>query len=400
VSQVLPVRRLPYGRQSIGADDVEAVVAALTSDFLTTGPLVPTFERALCTETGAKEAIAVANGTAALHLAARAAGLTDGTWTVVPAITFLATANAVRLTGGEVIFADVDPDTGLLTPETFEDALARAPGPVKAAIPVHIAGASADMPALAQIASRRGVTLIEDAAHAIGTRTANGAVGEGRHSAMTCFSFHPVKTMTTGEGGAITTNDMAIARALRRDRNHGLTRDASEFLDADLSLDASNDPNPWAYEMHGPGLNYRLTDIQAALGLTQIRKLSGFAARRAAIKAIYDAAFSGLAPMIETPAAGPDQLPAWHLYPIRIDFAALNKIRADVMRRLSAEGVGTQVHYIPVHRQPYYRERYGRTNLAGADAFYQRTLSLPLFADMHDEDAAFVASRLRSALGL
>lgn len=400
MTEITPVRRLPYGRQSIGADDIQAVVEALTSDYLTTGPLVPAFERALCDATGAKEIVAVANGTAALHLAARAAGLSEGVWTVVPTITFLATANAVRLNGGEVIFADVDPATGLMTPETFEDALRHAPGPVKAAIPVHIAGPSADMPALADIARRRGITLIEDAAHAIGTRTAHGAVGACRHSAMTCFSFHPVKTMTTGEGGAIASNDVDLARALRRDRNHGMTRDAAEFLDRNLSLDATNEANPWAYEMHAPGLNYRLTDIQAALGLSQLRKLSDFAAKRARIKEIYDQAFARHAPLIETPVAAAGQMPAWHLYPLRIDFGAARRNRPAVMRRLMAEGVGTQVHYIPVHRQPYYRDRYGPRKLNGAEAFYQRVLSMPLFAGMNDGDAQFAASRLIAALGL
>jgi UDP-4-amino-4,6-dideoxy-N-acetyl-beta-L-altrosamine transaminase len=400
VNAVVPIRRLPYGRQSIDAGDLAAVAAALQSDFLTTGPLIAQFEKALCEATGSREAIAVANGTAALHMAARAAGLTEGTWTVVPSNTFLATANAVRLTGGEVVFADVDPATGLMTPETFEAALRTASGPVKAAIPVHFSGPSADMPGIARIANARGVTLIEDAAHAIGTTTPHGRVGSNRNASMTCFSFHPVKTMTTGEGGAVTTNDPALARALRRDRSHGMTRETAEFLDAGLSLDHTAQANPWAYEMHAPGLNYRITDIQAALGLSQLRKLEAFVDARARLKAIYDAAFAGSSPHVETPVYDRMQKPAWHLYAVRIDFAALKKSRSDVMRRLLAEGIGTQVHYIPVHRQPYYQARYGRIDLRGAQTHYERTLSLPLYPDMTDDDAAFVAVRLKAALGL
>jgi UDP-4-amino-4,6-dideoxy-N-acetyl-beta-L-altrosamine transaminase len=400
MNQMSPVRRLPYGRQSIEPDDIDAVVAALKGDYLTTGPLVPAFENALSQTVGAGDAIAVSNCTAALHLAARAAGLTEGTWTIVPSITFLATANAVRLNGGEVAFADVDPATGVMTAETLQAAIARAPGPVKAAIPVHFAGPSADMPALSEVASKYGMTLIEDAAHAIGTQTPFGAAGAGRHSAMTCFSFHPVKTITTGEGGAITTNDSRLARALRRDRSHGMTRDQGDFLDHDLSIDGAGQANPWSYEMHGPGLNYRMTDFQAALGISQLRKLDRFTAARAAIKAVYDEIFSGYAPLIETPKSASGQSPAWHLYPLRIDFQRIGKERANVMRKLAAEGIGTQVHYTPVDRQPYYRERYGRSTLLGAQEFYSKTLSLPLFADMAKHDAENCAARLISALDL
>lgn len=400
MNAIVPVRPLPYGRQSIGQDDIDAVVAALRSDFLTTGPLVPEFEKALCRVTGARHTVAVSNGTAALHLAARAAGLTEGTWTVVPAITFLATANAVRLSGGEVVFADVDPITGLMTAETFETALDRAPGPVKAAIPVHFAGPAADMRALGRIAARRGITLIEDAAHAIGTTSRQGKVGDNQYAAMTCFSFHPVKTVTTGEGGAITTNDRFLARALRRDRSHGMTREVDEFLDVTLSVDGAGVANPWSYEMHAPGLNYRLTDLQAALGLTQLRKLDAFLAARAALKDAYDRALMGLAPVLETPVVDPSQTPGWHLYPVRIDFPALNKSRAAVMRRLAAEGIGTQVHYTPVHLQPYYASRYGRNSLPGAENYYARTLSLPLFPGMTIDDVTSVVSRLKTALGL
>lgn len=400
MNQTVPVRRLSYGRQSICAADIDAVVAALRSDYLTTGPLIPAFESAICKAAGAKEAIAVSNGTAALHLAARAAGLTEGTWTVVPAITFLATANAVRLTGGEIVFADVDPSTGLMTPETFLAAIERAPGPVKAAIPVHFAGACVDMRALSEIAARKGVMLIEDAAHAIGSRVPGGFAGDCAQSKMTCFSFHPVKTITSGEGGAITTNDPYLARALRRDRCHGMIREAHDFEDQALSLDAQGRANPWVYEMHAPGLNYRLTDIQAALGISQLAKLDAFVTARSALKFAYDERLANLAPHVRTPAAPADQNPAWHLYAVRIAFGDLKKDRAALMRRLDASGVGTQVHYVPLHRQPYYAARYGRQSLPGAERFYECELSLPLYPDMTLDDVDFVVSRLAAALGL
>lgn len=390
-------RSLPYGRQAIDAEDVAAVVDALKSEYLTTGPWVARFEEALCAQTSARYAVAVSNCTAALHLAARAAGLGAETWTVVPANTFLATANAVRLTGGEVQFADVDPETGQMTPETFAAALARRPA--RAAIPVHFAGPAADMRGIAEIAARRGVTLIEDAAHAIGTLDVAGdAVGACTHSAMTCFSFHPVKTITTGEGGAILTNDAILARTLRRDRSHGITRDPDEFTHPDMGFGEDGAQNPWYYEMQRPGLNYRITDIQCALGLAQLRKLPAFKAARAQIKSAYDRLLADLAPLVSLPPENSGA--AWHLYPLRIDFATLGRDRASVMRRLQAAGVSTQVHYIPVHLQPYYRERYGRMSLPGAEKHYRKTLSLPLFPGMTVEDAAFVAETLRQALGL
>lgn len=394
-------RGLPYGRQSIDDDDVAAVTDALRGDFLTTGPWVSRFEQALCEKTSARHAIAVSNCTAALHLAARALSLETGTWTIVPTNTFLATANAVRLNGGEVQFADVDPNTGRMTADTFSEALARCPGRVRAAIPVHYAGPSSEMPAIAALARNSGVTLLEDAAHAIGTIAADGTrVGSCAHSLLTCFSFHPVKTMTTGEGGAILTNDEETAAALRRDRSHGMTREADEFSLQTLAFDGNGTPNPWHYEMSAPGLNYRITDIQCALGLSQLKKLDAFKSARARIKATYDQAFANFSPVIRTPIEEPGASTAWHLYPVQVDFEFLNRQRADVMRRLQAHGVGTQVHYIPVHLQPYYRDRYGLLSLAGAERHFRETLSLPLFPGMNEDDVHYVVDALLSALGL
>jgi dTDP-4-amino-4,6-dideoxygalactose transaminase len=240
--------------------------------------------------------------------------------------------------------------------------------------------------------------LIEVAAHAIGSRTQTDIAGACARSRMTCFSFHPVKTVTTGEGGAVTTNDPYLAAALRRDRSHGVVREIEQISDRELSCDGRGRMNPWSYEMHAPGLNYRLCDIQAALGLSQLAKLDAFVAARADLKALYDDRLAGVSPSIGTPFAAPGQRPAWHLYPVRIDFEKLGRTRADVMRRLAAMGIGTQVHYVPVHRQPYYAARYGKIDLPGAERHYARTLSLPLFPDMSEADVDAVSAGLERAL--
>jgi UDP-4-amino-4,6-dideoxy-N-acetyl-beta-L-altrosamine transaminase len=394
-------RALPYGRQSIGDDDVQAVIDALRGDYLTTGPLVPRFERALANAVGARDAIAVSNGTAALHLCARALNLTEGTLSIVPAITFLATANAIRLTGGEVVFADVDPETGRMTAETLRAAIRAAAKPVGAVFPVHVAGPACGMAAIAEIAARHSAAVVEDAAHAIGTVAGDaGPVGSGGFSTMTCFSFHPVKTVTTCEGGAIAVNDPAVAARLRRDRSHGMIRERSDFVRPDLGLDSADGANPWYYEMHEPGLNYRLTDVQSALGLVQLSKLERFKRARADWKALYDRLLAPLSPLVRTPPCPAGQDPAWHLYPVQIDFAAAGSNRAAVMRRLAAEGVMTQVHYIPLHWQPYYRARYGEVALPGAESYYARTLSLPLYPDLGEDGVVQVVAALRRALGI
>ena len=269
-----PLPFLPYSRQSIDEDDVAAVAAALKSDFLTTGPLVERFEAAFAEATGATRAVACNSGTAALHLAAMALDLKTGEGVVVPTATFLATANVVRMTGAEVVFADVDPATGLMTPETLDAALARARTaglPVAAAFPVHLNGQVCDMAGLAEVAQSANVRLIEDACHALGVER----IGACEHSLAACFSTHPVKAIATGEGGVITTSDAALAARLGRLRTHGISRDASTFVDH-ASAFTNGAANPWYYEIAEIGLNYRLPDILCALGLSQLRKLSRF----------------------------------------------------------------------------------------------------------------------------
>ncbi|MBU6373948.1 MAG: UDP-4-amino-4,6-dideoxy-N-acetyl-beta-L-altrosamine transaminase [Alphaproteobacteria bacterium] len=394
-----PAPFLPYGRQSIGEDDIAAVAAALRDDMLTTGPRVAAFERAFAAKVEAPFAVAVANGTAALHLAMLALDLAPGDVCIVPTITFLATANAVRFAGGEVVFADVDPDTALMTPDTLRAALARAAGRrVRAILPVHYAGPMADTAALAAIAAEAGAVLIEDSCHALGSRDARGdAAGACRHAAMGCFSFHPVKTIACGEGGMITTRDPALADRLMRLRSHGMQRDLGAFQSPDLACDTDGGPAPWAYEMPEIGYNYRLTDMQCALGLSQFAKLDAFLARRAALVGRYRARLIGRRGVdVLAPASG--QTPGWHLLVALIDFAAIGAPRRVVMERLRAHGVGSQVHYVPVHRQTYYRDRYGALDLPGAERFYARCLSLPLFPDMTDADVDRVVEALDAAL--
>jgi UDP-4-amino-4,6-dideoxy-N-acetyl-beta-L-altrosamine transaminase len=398
---------LPYGRQLIEEDDIAAVAEVLRGDWLTTGPAVEAFERALCDVTEAKHAIACANGTAALHLAALALGLAPGERVVVPSVTFLATANAVRLAGAEVVFADCDPDSGLMEIAHLQEALERAGrtsgGPVKAVFPVHLAGQCADPQGLRHVAAEHGLQVVEDAAHAIGSRyygeaNSDRPVGDGRQAAMTAFSFHPVKTIAMGEGGAVTTNDDSLADSLRRLRSHGMLREAAELSNHELAFDETGAVNPWYYEMPEVGLNYRVTDIQCALGLSQIGKLDRFVARRRALAARYDEGLADLTPLVRPIAKSPAGRAAWHLYGVLIDFEAAGVGRARLMERLKAVGIGTQVHYIPVHLQPYYRERYGTLSLPGAERYYARTLSLPLFPAMRDEDVDRVVDALAQAL--
>ncbi|MGH6966794.1 MAG: UDP-4-amino-4,6-dideoxy-N-acetyl-beta-L-altrosamine transaminase [Phenylobacterium sp.] len=385
----LPI--LPYGRQTIEDDDIAAVVAALKADFLTTGPTVDAFENAFAEKVGARHAIACANGTAALHLAMLALEVQPGEAVIAPSITFLATANCARYVGAEVVFADVDPDSGLMTPQTLAEALTRLDGrKLRAVLPVHLRGDAADLPGLAALAGEAGAVLVEDAPHALGTTMTFGnvteRVGDARHSAMATFSFHPVKTIATGEGGMVTTNDPRLAERLRILRSHGMTRPPGA--------------DPWWYEMAEPGFNYRLPDILCALGLSQLAKLDRFAARRRDLARAYGRALAPLAPGVRIAARPGWSDPVLHLMCVLIDFEALGRSRREVVEALKVRGVGSQVHYIPVHRQPYYRERYGDLSLPGADAWYARCLSLPLYPGMADGDVEKVVAALSEALGL
>ena len=376
---------LPYGRQTIEEDDVAMVTAALRSDYLTTGPNVAAFEQSFADKVEAAHAVSCFNATAGLHLAMLALNIGPGDLVVAPSVTFLSTANCVRMVGADVLFADVDPDSGLMTADTLSAAAARADGRrIAAVIPVHLRGAAADMPAIADVARSLGATVIEDAAHAVGSITARGPVGNCADSALAVFSFHPVKTMTTGEGGMVTTNDPALAARLTSLRSHAMTRPKGA--------------DPWIYEAGELGFNYRLPDLNCALGLSQLAKLDRFVARRADLSRRYDALFAPYADWIRTPAGGVELAPATHLYSVLIDFETLGVSRGDLVEHLRSQGVGSQVHYIPVHTQPYYRTLYPSLALPGADAWYARTLSLPLFPGMDDDDPDRVVAALLRAL--
>ncbi|MBP2303232.1 UDP-4-amino-4,6-dideoxy-N-acetyl-beta-L-altrosamine transaminase [Azospirillum picis] len=407
---------LPYGRQTVTEEDIAAVTAVLRGDWLTQGPAVTAFEQALASRVGAADAVACANGTAALRLAYAALEIGAGDAVVVPSNTFLATASAVHHTGSEIAFADVDPDTGLMGAAEAEAAIGRARAAgwrVRALAPVHYAGQSAPMAELGALARAEGLAVVEDGCHAIGTvDLAAGAaaretpVGACAESTLTVFSFHPVKTIAAGEGGAVTGNDRDLMATVRRLANHGMIRApglGETFADPQSAVDINGDPNPWYYEMTRPGFNHRLSDIHAALALSQLGRLDEAVERRRALMARYDERLAPLAAnprsLVRPPVRVPWCRPAWHLCAARIDFAAAGLSRAAVMAALRAQGIGTQVHYIPVHRQPYWRRRYGDLALPGAMAHYAHTLSLPLFAGMADADVDRVVAALGQALG-
>jgi UDP-4-amino-4,6-dideoxy-N-acetyl-beta-L-altrosamine transaminase len=387
---------LPYGRHLIDEADVAAVVEALRSDFLAHGPRVGAFERAFADVCGAEEAVACSSGTTALHLALLAAGVGEGDLCVVPAITFLATATAARFCGAEVAFADVDPDTGSLTPETVAKAIHLAGRPVKAILPVHLGGRICDLEGLAAIAA--GAALVEDACHGLGGRDAGGSpVGACRFAAAATFSLHPVKTIAAGEGGMVVLNDRVAAERLRRLRNHGVSRDPDLMRDRALSYDAEGAPNPWSYEQIELGFNYRMNELEAALGLSQLGKLGGFVERRLHLAGLYDEALKPLVPLVRPVPRGPGR-PSLHLYQVLVDFEAAGRPRAEVMRRMADAGIGSQVHYIPLYRQPYFRDLYDQPSLGGAETFYRRVLALPLFPAMEDADVKRAAEALADAL--
>ncbi len=391
---------LSYGRQSISEEDIDAVVAVLRGDWLTQGPAVEAFEKELAVLTGAAHAIACSNGTTGLHISAAALDLQPSDAVIVPSITFLATANAIRYVGAEVVFADVNPDTALMEPQHLADALTRAKAQglrPRAVFPVHLAGHPADIGEAARAAN---LVVVEDACHALGTMMRRGdretAVGSCPDGGMTVFSFHPVKTIATGEGGAVTTSDDELAERLRRLRTHGMIREPQLFRNRDEAFSQDGKPNPWYYEMQEIGYNYRLTDVQSALGLSQLKRVDKFIERREEIVSLYDTSLASLAPLImplsRSKAAG--SRVGWHLYVALFDFERIGLDRGQVMAKLREQNIGSQVHYVPVHWQPYYVDRYGKLDLPGAEAYYRRCLSLPLYPGLQDDDVQRVVDAL------
>lgn len=385
---------IPYGKQHLDEDDIQAVVAVLRSELLTQGPSIDAFERAVAEYVGAKYAVAVASGTAGLHLAAAAADVGPGTALVTSPITFVASSNAALYNDAMPVFADIDADTVNLSPEALRQ-VTRGRQDVRAIVPVHFAGLPCDMPAIKTIADEAGAAVIEDAAHAMGATYPDGArVGSCAHSLMTVFSYHPVKTITTGEGGLITTNDTGVYRRLLRLRSHGITKLDDPFeLPEEAETDGAR--NPWYYEMQELGYHFRITDLQCALGLSQLRKLDRFLERRRALVRRYDEAFAGLGACRPAQTQGRNRS-GHHLYVVRIDFAALGTTRAAVMKALRAKDIGTQVHYIPVPAQPLYRKLGHRPdNFPNAACFYREALSIPLYYDLTDEQQSHVIGSIK-----
>jgi perosamine synthetase len=383
-----PVRKtlLPYGRQSIAEDDIQAVVDVLRSDWLTTGPKVGEFEEAFAAEVGAKYAVSFTSGTAALHGAAFAAGLKPGDEAITTPMTFAATANCVLYEGATPVFADVSADTLNLDPEK---AAARITPHTRAILPVDYAGHPADLDAILELAERHGMVVIEDACHALGAEYRQRRTGS--IADMTVFSFHPVKHLTTGEGGMVTTERADFAEALRRFRNHGISSDARQRQSA----------GQWHYEMVLLGFNYRLTDIACALGLSQLKRLEANLLRRREISARYGDAFRDVAGVIP-PAVRADVNPAWHLYPIRLNLERLTADRGRVFRALRAENIGVNVHYIPVHCHPYYRDRFGYRGgeYPIAEDAHERLISLPMFHGMSDRDVEDVIVAVKKVMAV
>lgn len=381
-----PVRErlLPYGRQTIEAEDEAAVLAALRSDFLTTGPRVGEFERAFAARHDVPHAVAVATGTAALHAAMHALKIGPGDEVIVPTITFAASANAALYVGATPVFADVDEARLLIDVADVERKITPR---TKAIVPVDYAGHPADYDALAALAAKHGVKLIADACHATGARYRGRSVGTLADA--TCFSFHPVKTITTGEGGLITTRDPAIASAMRRFRHHGI----------DLDAHARERRGSWVYEMTELGYNYRLTDLQCALGLAQLGRLDRWLARRNELAALYDAAFAKV-PEVQPLTTAPDVEHGRHLYVIQLRLERLRVDRAAVFAALRAENIGVNVHYLPVYQHRYYRERFGdRTGLCPvAERCYDRMITLPLYPSMTDDDARDVVAAVEKVV--
>jgi perosamine synthetase len=369
-----PVREslLPYGRQALDETDIQTVVDVLRSDWLTTGPKVGEFEEAFAARVGAAHAVSFSSGTAALHGAAFAAGLKPGDEAVTSPMTFAATANCVLYQGATPVFADISPDTLNIDPEQIEK---RVSSRTRALLAVDYAGHPADLDPILEIAKRHNLIVIEDACHALGAEYRGRRVGS--IADMTVFSFHPVKHITTGEGGMVATNNPELAETLRRFRNHGISSEARQRQSA----------GQWHYEMVLLGYNYRLTDIACALGLEQMKRLDSNLARRREIAARYTAAFREIRGVIP-PAVRAEVNPAWHLYPIRLDIEKLAADRGEVFRALRAENIGVNVHYIPVHYHPYYRERFGdkRGEFPVAEDAYERLISLPMFHAMTDGD--------------
>ncbi|MFA5908699.1 MAG: UDP-4-amino-4,6-dideoxy-N-acetyl-beta-L-altrosamine transaminase [Vicinamibacterales bacterium] len=384
---------IPYGRQDISEADIEAVVAVLRSDFLTQGTVVPAFEAAVARYCGAHHAVAVNSATSALHIACLALGVGPGDWVWTSPITFVASANCARYCGALVDFVDIDPTTCNMSVHRLEEKLRQAETEgrlPKVVIPVHLSGQPCDMAAILALGKRYGFRIIEDASHAIGGRYQGEPIGSGRFSDITVFSFHPVKVVTTGEGGMALTNDGALAAHMRRLRSHGITREPA---------DMTREPDgPWYYQQLELGFNYRLTDIHAALGLSQMQRLETFVARRHAVADLYDADLARLP--VDIPAKVPDTRSGLHLYVVRLRLSEIGASHRQVFDAMRAAGIGVNLHYIPVYLQPYYEAIGFKSGYCPqAEAYYAAAISLPMYATLTEPDQRRVIAALAGAVG-
>ena len=386
---------IPYGRHYLDDADVEAVVDVLRHGPLTQGHHIEAFERSVAEYVGVKYAVAVSSGTAALHMAAKCLDLNEDSLLVTSPITFVATSNAALYVGAKVAFADVDPSTINIDPVCLDNTLRGAHKYKNTAIfPVHYAGLPCDMQAIKSVADKYGSVIVEDAAHALGARYLSGAmVGSCEHSSMTIFSFHPVKAIAAGEGGMITTNDHSLYKRLLRLRSHGINK-GSDGLHDQAQAYTNGKLNPWYYEMQELGFHYRITDIQSALGTSQLQKLPEFLRWRSSLVARYDKAFAGMSRVAPAQLSGRSES-AHHIYPVRIDFSGAGLSRLELMTLLREDGIGTQVHYLPVPMHPYYANVVGvNAQIPEAINFYNSALSLPLFYGLDVEKVDFVIDRL------
>jgi UDP-4-amino-4,6-dideoxy-N-acetyl-beta-L-altrosamine transaminase len=376
-------KTIPYGKQWIDEDDIQSVVEALRGELITTGPKVSEFEERIADCTGAKYAVAYSNGTSALHAACFAAGITKGDEVITTPITFAASANCALYVGARPVFADICPDTYNIDPDEIEK---HVTSNTKAIIPVDFTGQPCDLDTIMQIAKKYNLTVIEDAAHSIGAAYKGKRIGG--IADMTTFSFHPVKTITTGEGGAVTTNSEELYEKLLMFRTHGITRDGNKLF--------NSEEGPWFYEQQFLGYNYRLTDIQAALGISQIKKLNKFVEIRRNIAGQYNKAFKNIEGLI-TPYQDAESSSAWHLYVVQLELEKLDIGRKDIYDMLKECGIIPNVHYIPVYYHPYYRELgYMKGLCPKAELLYERMLTLPLYAKMDQSDVDYVIDKTSS----